>query len=91
MPHVEGDIHMEIWEAENYQSPAERSWYSWIQTVENLLGHSADGDNSDAAKAAGTADGYSLDELYDAFLSGKTPADAVSDIGEHAPPGSKEA
>ena len=75
--------HMAIWRAENYQSPTERAWLDWIDAVERLLGHDPDGDDSDEARAAGTSDGYSLDGFYDMWKAGRTPQQAVAEIGGH--------
>lgn len=56
------------------------AWEHWITRVENRLGHSVDGDNSAAAKASGTADGYSQDECFDWFKEGLTSAQASQRI-----------
>jgi hypothetical protein len=78
--------HWALWQAENSESENARRWESWIDKVEALLGHSADGNNSDAAKAAGTADGYSMDEFYDMWKAGQAPRQAVDSVGEHKAP-----
>lgn len=49
------------------------AWDRWIAKAEKLIGHNLDGDDSDAAKAAGIACGYSLDEAFDHFKRGTTP------------------
>lgn len=72
--------HIALWDVENYQSVSERVWLVWIDKVEELLGCDPDGENSDAAKAAGTADGYSLDEFHDMWKQGLTPAAAVAQV-----------
>lgn len=45
------------------------AWERWIHTVEDLLGHSADGNQA--------TDGYSMDHFYDAWREGITPSQAV--------------
>lgn len=49
-------------------SPRERSWAGFVVECERLLGHDLDGND-----AASVGCGYSLDEAYDVFLSGKSP------------------
>jgi hypothetical protein len=50
-------------------------WEWWLRKVAILSGiDNLDGDNSEAAKADGVADGYSLDELYDQYEARWTPA-----------------
>jgi hypothetical protein len=54
------------------------AWFTWIAQVERLTGMaSLDGDNSERAKAAGTADGYSIDECHDWFEAGFSPSQAA--------------
>lgn len=48
-------------------------WERWVAKAERLIGHNLDGDDSDAAKAAGIACGYSLDEAHDYYRRGATP------------------
>lgn len=48
------------------------AWEHWINAVEAILGHSADGD--------GAADGYSLDEFYDRWNQGWSPDVAAAGI-----------
>lgn len=60
---------------------SERAWLKWCRDVERLTGlESLDGDNSKAAKLAGTADGYSLDECYDLFCAGWSAERAARSI-----------
>jgi hypothetical protein len=63
------DDHAAIWA---YESAAcePTAWERWINEVESLLGHGADGDQS--------TDGYSLDGFYEMWERGLTPAAAVS-------------
>lgn len=49
------------------------AWDRWIAKAEKLIGHDLDGNDSEAAKADGTAVGYSLDEAHDKFRAGVTP------------------
>lgn len=72
--------HLALWQSENYVSPREVQWYAWVRAAELRLGHDLDGDNSEAAKAAGTSCGYSLDEAHDAFADGVTVADYVAEV-----------
>jgi hypothetical protein len=64
--------HLEFAALESYVSPQEKNWIKWTEKVEAILGHDLDGENSEAAKAVGTADGYSLDEAHDAWLANVT-------------------
>ena len=73
--------HIAVWQAETYESDSDRSWYAFIDQVEKLMGRDPDGDNSDAAKAAGTADGYSLDEFHDLWEDGLTARQAIDRLG----------
>lgn len=61
---------------------SDRAWSAWLGKVSELTGiANLDGENSADAKAAGNADGYSLDELSDQFDAGWSPrrsADAIS-------------
>lgn len=62
-------------------TPADRSFSAFVARAERLLGVAdLDGDNSEAAKAAGTADGYSLDEASDAFDRGETAAKYAASV-----------
>ncbi|GAB7065898.1 hypothetical protein [Mycolicibacterium hodleri] len=63
-----GTDHADIWAFE-LASCEPTEWERWIDAVESILGHSADGD--------GEADGYSLDEFYDTWKQGLSP-DAVA-------------
>jgi hypothetical protein len=62
------DDHATIWA---YESAACKptGWERWIDEVESILGHDADGDRS--------ADGYSLDGFYAMWNRGVTAADAA--------------
>lgn len=66
-----GSDHLDRWA---YESAAcePTAWEHWIDAVESILGHSADGDSG--------ADGYSLDEFYDSWKQGLSPAEAASGI-----------
>lgn len=50
------------------------AWERWIDDVESLLGHSADGDE--------VTDGYSLDGFYEMWKHGLQPAAAAATAGE---------
>ncbi len=66
-----GTDHADIWAYESAAcEPAE--WERWIDAVESILGHSADGDSA--------ADGYSLDEFYDTWKQGVSPDAAAAGI-----------
>ena len=66
-----GTDHADIWA---YESAAcePTAWEGWIGAVERILGHSADGD--------GDADGYSMDEFYEKWKQGFSPAAAAAGI-----------
>lgn len=72
--------HLEFAVLESYVSPRDRNWEKWVNRVEVLLGHDLDGNNSEAAKAAGTADGYSMDEAHDAWLAGATAEQYAAEV-----------
>lgn len=56
-------------------------WEAWLAQVSHLTGiANLDGDNSARAKAAGTADGYSLDELFVQFEARWSPQRAADAI-----------
>lgn len=61
------DHPMAVFHAAEQASITEIQWLHWIDEVEALLGHSADGDES--------LDGYSLDGAYDAYRAGFTPVE----------------
>ena len=66
-----GSDHADRWAYESAAcEPTE--WDRWIDAVEAILGHSADGDED--------ADGYSLDGFYDTYKQGLTPAAAAARI-----------
>lgn len=71
---------LEFVQSESYVGPGERAWLRWVKEAEKLLCHDLDGDNSEAAKAAGTACGYSLDEANDAFQDGLTAEEYVAEV-----------
>lgn len=66
-----GSDHIDRWA---YESAAcePTDWERWIDTVESILGHCADGDSA--------ADGYSLDEFYGSWKQGLAPAQAAAGI-----------
>lgn len=66
--------HMEIWQAEVYESERERSWFRFIDMVEALLGRDPDGDQR--------ADGFSMDGFYELWQRGRSPKQAVAEIGK---------
>lgn len=49
------------------------AWERWIDQVDAALGHDSDGDQA--------TDGYSLDAFYVLWNAGRTPAQAVSEVG----------
>lgn len=69
------DTHMEVWAMERASeegSSRSRRWERFCDTVETILRiDDLDGDDSETARANGTADGYSIDEAYDFFHEGK--------------------
>lgn len=64
----EHDTHLALGLAES-AACAPTDWERWIDRVETLLGHDADGDQA--------TDGYSLDGLYDVWESNAAPEQAV--------------
>lgn len=66
-----GSDHLDLWAYESAAcEPTE--WEHWINAVEAILGHSADGD--------GNTDGYSLDDFYDQWKQGLSPVAATATI-----------
>lgn len=55
-------------------------WEVWAERVEKALGHDLDGEDSDAARKAGTSDGYSLDGAYAAWRRGDSVMQHVADV-----------
>ena len=68
-PSIE-DAHLELLISESHVSASEKSWLRWVKRVEAALGHDLDGNDSCEARAAGMADGYSLDGAHDAWAAG---------------------
>jgi hypothetical protein len=68
---VTDDDHAAIWACESAGS-ASSAWERWIDEVESLLGHSADGDQA--------TDGYSLDGFYEMWKAVLTPAQSTERI-----------
>ena len=68
---IEND-HACIWTLESAVSAAENGWHAWIEQVEAILGHSADGDQRE--------DSYSLDGFYLLWERGWEPTYAVRAI-----------
>ena len=62
--------HMEVWEAEIAIDPIEKEWIQWCSTVEQILGHTVDGDQD--------KDGYSMDDAYEAFEAKVSPQQYVN-------------
>lgn len=58
------------------------AWERWYDAAEKMLGHDLDGDDSEEARAAGTADGYSVDGAYDAWRAGITVAQYTKQVAE---------
>jgi len=54
---------------------SDRRWYAWVAEVERQLGHVLDGNDEN-----GQGEGYSLDEAYDCWENGDTPAAYVAEI-----------
>lgn len=65
------DAHMELHRSET-AALEPTAWEHWIEQVEALLGHSADGDERE--------DGYSIDSFYSFWEFGRTPAEATKGI-----------
>lgn len=76
-----GSDHMDLWAYESAACEPD-DWERWITAVEAILGHSADGD--------GDADGYSLDEFYDSWKQGLSPAASAAGIREHVTVGGQQ-
>ena len=74
MEHLDNSFH------DHEMNVGDGAWERWAIKAEKIAGHSLDGDNSDAAKAAGTADGYSLDNAFEAWKSGLSPAVYIKSI-----------
>ncbi len=55
-------------------------WERWAERVEKMLGFDLDGDDSEAAREAGTSDGYSLDGAYEAWRRGDTAEQHVAAV-----------
>jgi len=55
-------------------------WERWYERAEAALGFNLDGDDSEAARLAGTADGYSVDGAYDAWRRGDSVEKHVADV-----------
>lgn len=66
-----GSDHADIW-ADESATCEPTAWEHWIDAVEAILGHTADGD--------GDADGYSLDEFYGKWKAGWSPSAAAAAI-----------
>ena len=54
--------HLQFAASESFVSSTERRWLAWVDKVEDMIGHSLDGDQH--------KDGYSLDYAHEAFLEG---------------------
>ena len=57
----------------NVESHSDRAWSKWVDAVCNHTG-------LDSLDGYGPEDGYSLDQAYDAWLSGKTPREYADSI-----------
>lgn len=75
---------MDFAAGESAQLNSDAAWLAWCDRAETILGHDLDGDDSAESKAAGKADGYSLDGAYDAFLDGVT-ADGYAQAVKSSP------
>lgn len=62
--------HEQLGLTEGREATSNTDWLIWANTVESLLGHSLDGDQ--------TADLYSLDGAHYAYTSGTTPSQYVN-------------
>ena len=51
------------------------AWEAWVKSVESMIGHSLDGDQ--------TIDGYSLDYAYETFRCGTTAREYAAHIKEN--------
>lgn len=67
----EGDTHLALGLAESAACDP-TDWERWVDKVEALMGHDADGDQSE--------DGYSLDAFLTLWEAGRTPAQAVAEV-----------
>lgn len=56
------------------------AWERWFDRAEKMLGFDLDGDDSEAARLAGTSDGYSVDGAYDAWRRGDSVEKHVADV-----------
>lgn len=65
------DTHMELHRSE-VAALEPSDWERWIDRVEALIGHSADGDQRE--------DGYSLDGFFSLWEQGRTPAEAAKEV-----------
>lgn len=54
--------HLQFAVSESFVSSTERRWLAWVDKVEDMIGHSLDGDQH--------KDAYSLDCAHEAFLEG---------------------
>ena len=75
LPAPEYDSHLALGLAES-AACAPTAWERWIDDVEILLGHDADG-NQDT-------DGYSLDAFVMLWESGRPPTQAIAEVGQVA-------
>ena len=57
-------------------------WERWYAAAEKAVGHDLDGDDTEEARAAGTADGYSVDGAYDAWRAGMTVTQYAQQVAE---------
>lgn len=63
---------MDFVRSESFISESEREFETFIKSVEEIVGHSLDGDQN--------CDGYSLDFAHDAFADGLTPSEYAAEI-----------
>lgn len=68
--------HLETYQYELYVPDSEREWLSWAADVENRLGHSLDGNESE--------NGFSLGYAYDWFRCGQTAQEYVKSVRNKA-------
>lgn len=68
------DAHRDTWIAETTQPAGDRAWIAWAHEAERLAGQSIDGDRQATNPAP---DRYSIDDAYEAWKAGDSPATYV--------------
>jgi hypothetical protein len=65
--------HMEVWEAEQFQSDSEKEWLTYAKEIELRLG-------VDLGQCSEADDGYCIDSAYDAWREGVSVDEYCSGI-----------